>query len=81
MTHTRETNEEFILDLINFGPYGGLQQVFLIEAIRSYSERISKLDPASFEGGLIAPEAWVGTAKYIFQKVEARYGDSKDSTT
>ena len=69
---TRETNEEFIVRIMNYGcPTGALIQPFIIEALTQYSARCS-VEPIP-ENGLIDPEAWMETAHWLKEELEKKY--------
>lgn len=64
------TNKEFLDDLLDFGPYGVLTQVFVLEAIRRYSEQVCDADDHIFEGGIIDGTAWKGCAYDIKRRID-----------
>tara|TARA_Y100000593_G_scaffold29491_1_gene58563 strand:+ start:1752 stop:1958 length:207 start_codon:yes stop_codon:yes gene_type:complete len=66
------TNEEFVKDLMTFNPHGALAQVFVLEAIRKYSEQVVAADPKLYDSGFIDGSAWHGMAAYILDKIENR---------
>jgi hypothetical protein len=66
-----QSNEEIVLNLLRFSPYGALGQIFIMEAIREYANNVSAIDPATITGtAFINPEAWVGVAKDVKQRLE-----------
>ena len=66
-----QSNEEIVLNLLRFSPYGALSQIFIMEAIREYANNVSAIDPATITGtAFINPEAWVGVAKDVKQRLE-----------
>lgn len=67
-----QNNEDLVRDLMNYSPYGGLGQAFVVYAIREYADKIAVADPASVEG-LISGEAWVGIAKDVKARCDAFY--------
>lgn len=74
MTKRRLTNEEFVSNLMRFNPSGAICQMFIIEAIRVYSERWKDVDPSQLSGGIwnmIAPQAWTACAKHIHSELIA----------
>lgn len=80
MTFSTTTNEQFISTLINDSNYGGLSQVFIIEAIRYYSEAISSQPvPEENNEAFISPVAWHGVATEIHQKIKAKYENDSGS--
>ena len=72
----RMTNEEFVSDLMNYSPCGALCRVFIIVAIRHYSFRCSKEPAFTFDSPFLSGLAWIGVAKDIHAKVEAKCGPS-----
>lgn len=67
-------NEEFIAHLMTVSPYGAMCQIFIIEAIRYYSERVSSQDiPADDPDALINPKAWHATAEDISRQMALKY--------
>ena len=69
-----KTNEEFISELMNFSPYGRLTQVFVIEAIRYYSELVGNT-PKPFAPGnhIISQIAWWEIANFVNDQVNQNY--------
>lgn len=67
------TNEEFIVELLNFSPYGGLAQAFIVEAIRHYSQIVAETPIPTDNGGFINPVAWHGIAVDIKERMEKQY--------
>lgn len=69
----QQTNVEFVTELMEFSKYGALSQVFVIEALRYYSELISKTVPKDNPLSLIDPKAWHGVAMEIHEKLVQKY--------
>lgn len=67
-----ETNVEFVTRIMEFSNYGALAQIFVIEALRRWSDIIAEADPAAVDTPMIAGHAWVGVAKEIKAKLEKR---------
>ena len=68
------TNQEFVEELMTISPYGVLSELFILEAVRKYSEQVAAADPKIFESALghfIHGPAWQGVAKDILTKIEA----------
>jgi hypothetical protein len=77
-----ETNEAFVLDLMNQSPYGGLCQGFIIEAIRYYSEQVAKTpEPVDDGTSFINPVAWRLIAIDISKRMEDQYGAKEEPPT
>lgn len=78
---TRETNVEFITRLMEYAPTGALSQIFIIDALDKWSQRVIA-DEASIvgamEGGIVSGEAWVRTAKYIQAELRRKYMEVKN---
>ena len=68
------SNEDFVVDLMNFSPFGGMAQVFIMEAIRFYSKIVSEtlVDSNIPDHGIISKKLWNEVAKDIHQKVSER---------
>ena len=68
-------NEEFIAFLMMYSPYGALCQVFIIEAIRKYSEMVAQQENAKDDpDAIVNPVVWQGIAKDIYKKHTMKYG-------
>jgi hypothetical protein len=77
------TNQEFVEELMTVSPYGLLSQLFILEAIRKYSEQVAAADPKIFEGHCQAGDpqqfvghfihgpAWQGVADDILRRIES----------
>jgi hypothetical protein len=69
-----DTNAEFVENLMNFSPHGGLCQAFIIEAIRYYAEKVAATpEPTEHGNGLISAIAWHKIAKDILERMEQKY--------
>ncbi|MGK2884374.1 MAG: hypothetical protein ACSLE8_06295 [Rhodococcus sp. (in: high G+C Gram-positive bacteria)] len=70
-----ETNEDLVLDLINYSPYGALCQVFVMEAIQDYARRLVKnpLRPSGPDA-LFSNETWNKVAVDVKARCDAFYG-------
>jgi hypothetical protein len=68
-------NEEFIGHLMMFSPTGQMSQIFIIEAIRYYAERVASSEyPEDDPKQFINPQAWHNTATYIVEAFDKKYG-------
>jgi hypothetical protein len=67
-----ETNVEFVTRLMEFSNYGALAQIFVIEALRRWSDLVAEAEPAKVDSPMISGHAWVGVAKEIKAKLEER---------
>jgi len=70
----RETNEELVSRLMNFSPYGGLCQVFILQALEQYSKSVMEADPAELESPMISGQAWAGQARHIHTEINKHFG-------
>ena len=68
----QQTNTEFGTDLMDFSKFGALMQVFVIEAIRWYSQQVESQPP--LENHIIDGNAWKACAQEALSKLEAEYG-------
>ncbi len=73
----RKTNVEFIADMMNFSDYGGLVQIFIIEAINQYAHLIVTEQLKNPAPGLISDEAWLGVAREVKGRLENRGKEDK----
>jgi hypothetical protein len=70
-----QSNIEFVTDLMTYSKHKSLVQVFVIEAIRYYSEQVSKSKPVSENTqSIISPKFWHAIAVDVNKKVSERYG-------
>jgi hypothetical protein len=67
-------NISFVSDLMNHSQYGALAQLFVLDALDKWSQKVSKAAPNEVDTGLISGQAWVGVAKEIQDKLNARMG-------
>lgn len=63
MPRKPETNTQFVTRMMEFSNYGALAQLFVLEALRNWSEKVAAADPTKVETGFISGAAWVGVAK------------------
>lgn len=69
----RQTNVEFVTDLMEFSQSGPLVQVFVIQAIEYYASQILKMEKDDWKAGdFISFEAWQRCAKELKNKLEER---------
>lgn len=71
-----KTNIDFMCDLMDFSHFGPLAQMFVIDALSKWSEKIANTPieelRGAFEGNpLIGAEAWQGVARGIKEKLDA----------
>lgn len=71
---SRKTNVAVLTDLMQFSRYGGLAQVFIINAIQKQARLTAAADPQKVDSPLIAGQAWVGVAAEIRDALDQHYG-------
>jgi len=54
----KPTNVEAMKRLMEFSRSGGLMQMFIIQAVKSYSEEVKKAKPEDWSNGMISFDAW-----------------------
>lgn len=57
------TNVEKVTHMMEHSNYGALKQVFIMEAIRNYSEQTVKSDFSKWNNGFISKDAWKSIAE------------------
>lgn len=70
------TNVEFVTKLMEFSKFGPLAQLFVIDALDKWSQKIIDSQEqvlVQMKDGFVSGEAWVGVAKEINAKVKAQY--------
>jgi hypothetical protein len=72
MTEKLSSNAEFVDDLMNYSPYGGLCQVFILQAIRKVAQATLANPPSQEACGMVSAAAWNGVAKDIEDKFARR---------
>ncbi len=70
------TNTQLIQDIMDFSPTGALAQLFVIQALSSYAQRIADLPPERLSemfppSSLLSGPAWKATAEHILSKLNA----------
>jgi len=78
-----KTNEDLIKDLMNFSPYGGLCQAFIMQGIQAYcqdvinqkEEMLIHEEQLKIAGRipLISTEAWIGIAEDVQKRCNEFY--------
>ncbi|PLC40009.1 hypothetical protein C0Q88_25275 [Ralstonia pickettii] len=73
-----KTNIEFVCELMDFSRFGPLAQMFVIDALSKWSEKIARTPieelRTAFDGNpLIGAEAWRGVAREIKEKLDAYF--------
>lgn len=68
----RKNNEEFVAELMaSNGPTGPLVEVFIIEAIRAYSEQVANAEPIP-DSAILSGVAWKRTGVYLTEQMNKR---------
>lgn len=75
---TPKTNIEFARELMDFSRFGPLAQMFVIDALTKWSDKIADTPVEelrkAFEGNpLISAESWQGVAREIKEKLDANF--------
>jgi hypothetical protein len=66
----RKTNVQAINNVMNFSEYGSLSQAFVMNAILTSAEAVIAAGTDVMpKDGFIAPQAWLGVAKEIHDKL------------
>lgn len=76
MNKKTQTNVQLVKSMMEFSNYGALAQAFIMDAIGKHAEACSKIDLATIDRekwAYILPEAWVGVAKEINQKLKDHF--------
>ena len=69
-----QSNTEFVADLMDRSESGGMSQLFIVEAIRYYAERVANQPmPDNKTEDFINPRDWWHCAREIMRKVRAKY--------
>ena len=68
----KPTNVEFITDLMEFSDNGPMIQVYVLEALRLYSDSVVQNQDQIPEDGFISRRIWVSCAEEVLKKLEAR---------
>ena len=66
-----ETNEEFVVRIMNFCPQGALIQAFVLEALRQYSETVADPKVHIPDSDLLNGQAWKRTGQWLQGQLEA----------
>ena len=70
----QKTNEEFVSELMSQSTYGQLMQVFVVEAVRYYSNQVAATpEPDSDDNAFISPKVWHMIAKDVKQQLEKAF--------
>ena len=74
MSEKRTNNRQFINNMMTVSIHGPMMEVFIIEAIRYYSEQILKTpEPSDETDKVINPKLWWKTAEEANNLIVARF--------
>lgn len=74
-----KSNDDLMHYIMNFSKHGALAQVFVVEALRYYSEQITKHgEPKEDLSSFVSPVIWYKIGLEINEILEIKYG-SKSS--
>jgi len=79
----RKTNTEIVTEFMDFCPTGALGQMFVIDALRKFSDKIVAEEAQVLEqmaNGFVDGAAWVATAKALKAHLDAAYNPPKDDS-
>lgn len=62
MRKNLKTNEDLVRDLMNYSPYGALNQAFIVQAIMTFAEQVARQTPESLDTNMVSGKAWHGCA-------------------
>lgn len=68
------TNEQKVLDIMNFSKYGALSQAFVMQAISQLADAViaNEEQLVKQENSFIHMPSWVGVAKEIKEKLSSQ---------
>ena len=72
----RKTNTEIVANFMDFGPTGPMGQMFVIDALRKFSDKIVAEEAQVLEemkDGFVTGESWVATARALKAHLDAAY--------
>ena len=73
------SNVEFVESIMTYSNFGSLTQVFIIEAIRNYSDSVIADTSVWPDASLISQASWKGIAEEIRLKTNSRYGKGAET--
>jgi hypothetical protein len=81
------TNEDLMVNLLNFSPYGGLCQSFIMQGLETFcdhviankEEMIKNEEQMMIDGQIpyVSMKGWVGTAEDIKARIRMFYDEGK----
>lgn len=69
------SNVELMTDIWELSNFGALAQMFVLEALATYTQKVSQADPAELErmgGGFVSAATWRAIAQEIAMKLQRR---------
>lgn len=69
-----QTNVQFVKNLMEHSQYGALAQLFVLDALDKWSKKVAEATPSELDSPMISGHAWLGVAKEIQEKINARTG-------
>jgi hypothetical protein len=78
----RQTNVEFITELMEFSNHGAMAQLFIMDALKKVANHVASIPleelRKEFDGSMVSADAWHGVAKEISQKFDGYYAPSNN---
>jgi hypothetical protein len=68
------TNEELVLDLMNWSPFGVMGQVFIMTAIQEYAKQVAAQPAVDQPGMMFSAETWKAIAIDVDKRCKEFYG-------
>lgn len=71
----RHTNKQLVINLMDHSSAGALSQVFVLQALESYSAQVlaASSDELGGDRSFINPEAWKACARETLEKLSVYY--------
>jgi hypothetical protein len=71
----KQTNKQFVADLMDYSSVGALSQVFLLQALESYSAQVLAASNEQLGGdrAFINPDAWKACARETLENLSRYY--------
>lgn len=76
----RKSNEEVIVELMNYSKSGALIQAFVLEGLRRYSQQVVNAQPGALANGLISEDAWRACAQETLNALDDHFGPGLQET-
>jgi len=73
---SEHSNQRFLTETVEKSPYGEMTGVFIIEAMRFYSEMIKEtIDPNTENNAIVSPKLWHDIAIYVSEAIQSNFND------